>query len=225
LPFGLQFILPQSPRKNPMDTISIPVFEFFAFFWRLAFIDQHIMKNDLNFRSQFPRTEVAMVRIMMALGIALLAVRPVAADELDKEFGDVGSKTRLAAPKSTLASADPSGAVPSLKEQSDAKASMKKGSELDDESPAQAYRGGWGGGWGRRWGGWGRGWYGGGRGWGWGGWGRGWGGWWGRGWGWNRGWGWGGWGGGWPYYASLSRPYIGYGYGSGYYYPYGGYCW
>ena len=75
--------------------------------------------------------------------------------------------------------------------------------ELDRETPAQAWRfRGWGG---RGWGGWGRGGWG--RGWGWGG--RGWGGWgWGHrwgGWGWGGygwgGYGWGGWGWGWPSYS------------------------
>src|SRR5216683_4373848 len=160
------------------------------------------MTNDFQSRSQFLRTEVAMVRIMMALAVALLAVAPVAADELDKEFGAIAGKT----PQAVLKSGGPqtnSASTPSLKDQSDAKTAWMKGSELDDESPTQAYRAGWGGGRGRGWGGWGRGWS--------GGWGGGWGGWWGRGWGWNRGWGWGGWG--WPYYASIWRPYVGYGLG------------
>jgi hypothetical protein len=172
-----------------------------------------------------------MVRLMAGLAVALLGAAPVWAGELDGDFAGAQSKATKAQAVAP--------ALSSPAQQIDAKAGLAKGSELDDESPAQAYRGGWGGG--RGWGGWGRGGWGGwGRG-GWGGWGRGWGGW-GRGWygyrgwGWGRGWGgWGGgwpyyasawrWGWGWPYYASLWRPYVGYyGYGPAYYDSYS-YCW
>ena len=171
-----------------------------------------------------------MIRIYGVLMVAILTAVPAWAGELDKEFISQPNKAAKAGGQKDR---------PAATQLSDVKAATAKASELDDESPTQAYRGGWGrgsGGWGRGWGGWGR---------GWGGWGRGWGGWGGgwygyRGWGWGRGWsGWGGsgwpyyasawrWGWGWPYYASLWRPYVGYGYYpysySGYYYPYD-YCW
>jgi hypothetical protein len=101
------------------------------------------------------------------------------AGELDREFKGGDVKAKATAPESATKSA----------------IERVAGTELDKESPTQAWRRGgwgWGGGWGRGWG-WGGGW---GRGWG-VGWGRGWGGWgWGRGWGVSVGWGggWGGWG-------------------------------
>jgi hypothetical protein len=185
-----------------------------------------------------------MLRINSVLTIAILSAAPAWAGELDQEFVSQPSKAAKARAEKGLLPATTTAKAQLSQEQ--AKVALAKGSELDDESPAQAYRGGWGrggGGWGRGWGGWGRGWGGWGR--GWGGWGRGWYGY--RGWGWGRGWGgwgWGGWGGGWPYYASawrwgwgwpyyasLWRPYVGYGYGPGYsyypgyYYDSYSYCW
>jgi hypothetical protein len=160
-----------------------------------------------------------MYRLIAGITVALLGAAPVWAGELDGDFGGAARKAPTAGEKILPASTS------TAKLPGKGQAVLAKGSELDDESPTQARRGGWGRGWGgygRGWGGWGR---------GWGGWGRGWGGWgWGRGWYGYRGWGWPyyasawRWGWGWPYYASLWRPYRGYDYGS-YYYPYYDYCW
>ena len=162
-----------------------------------------------------------MVRLMVGLAVGLLGAASVQAGELDGDFPGAQGK----APKAQVIAI--STALTALAQKTDAKSALAKGSELDDESPAQAYRGGWGrgwGGWGRGSGGWGRGW----GGWGWGGWGRGWYGY--RGWG-GGGWGWPyyarawRWGYGWPYYASLYLPSVGYySYAPAYYDPYA-YCW
>jgi hypothetical protein len=167
-----------------------------------------LMPNTLKWR-------LAVIRLIAGLVVALLGAVPVWAGELDGDFAGPKGQSLKAGEKIRPAPAEPTDR---------GKSDLAKGSELDDESPAQAYRGGGGRGWGGRgWGGGGRGW-GGGYGRGWGGWGRGWGGW-GRGWygGWGRGW-YGGWGWGWPYYAGLWRPYWGYGYGS-YFDPYYAYGW
>src|SRR5437868_309348 len=102
-----------------------------------------------------------MVRLMAGLAVALLSAASVRAGELDGDFSGAQGK----APKVQAKTISP--ALASLAQNTDANSALAKGSELDDESPAQAYRSGWGrGGWGRGWGGGGR---------GWGGWGRGWG--------------------------------------------------
>ena len=142
--------------------------------------------------------------LVAALGLATVG----SAGELDREFkgGDANGST--ATPK----------ALP------EPASTASTGTELDDESPTQAHRRGWGGGWGG-WGWGGRGWGWGGGGWGWGGgWGRGWGGGWGGGGG--GGWGWGGYRsyygglGYWPSYSFYpSWGYASYGYpGWGHYY-------
>ena len=131
-----------------------------------------------------------MVRYISCLAVALIAGAPLWAGEVDAEF-------RGKAPPAPAAVRDlvrPLNAAPAPLPlpASDARADAVKGSELDNEAPAQSWRGGWGRGWGGGRGGWGwrGGWGRGGR----GGWGRGWGGGWG-GWGWGGGWpvGWGGW--------------------------------
>src|SRR5262245_18761360 len=163
-----------------------------------------------------------MVRYIACMA-ALLLGAPLWAGELDAEFGRKAPTTKAAdLPPAAL----------------DQDAAQAPASELDDESPAQAHRRGWGhgwrGGWGVGWrGGWGgwRGWYG-----GYGGWARygGWG--YGYGYGW-RGWPRYGWGGyvGWPsyypyisYYSYPSFSYYSYPSSAGYYsyYPAWGYdCW
>ena len=134
--------------------------------------------------------------LVAALGLATVG----SAGELDREYKGGDAK----------------GSVATTKALPEPATKVSTGTELDDESPTQAHRRGWGwgGGWGRGWGGWGGGWGWGGRGWGWGrgwgvsvGWGGGWGGW---GWG-GRGW---GWGGGWGGY----RSYYGVGYWPSYSY-------
>src|SRR5438874_6092372 len=140
------------------------------------------MLEEIKTRYQIPKRRLFMVRLMAGLVVALLGAAPVWAGELDGDFVGVPGMAPKVQEKAIAAP------LSSLAQQMDAKAALAKSSELDEESPAQAYRrGGWGGGgWGRGGGGWGRGW---GR--GWGGWGRGWGGGWGRGWYGYRGWGWG----------------------------------
>jgi len=159
-----------------------------------------------------------MGRFIAGLATLLLGTSPVWAGELDRDC--TGPKGKAINPGDKVLSPSKATGLQTLLP-SNGKDALGKGSELDEESPTQAYRvGGWGrgwGGWGRGWGGWGwgRGWYGY-RGWGWG-----WGGW--R-WGWPyyaRAWAW-----GWPNYAGLWRPYVGYGYGAAYAdYPYSDYCW
>jgi hypothetical protein len=100
-----------------------------------------------------------MKRIIASLAIVLLA-SPVWAGELDGEFAGIEGKGKKSGDKMLPAS---KGATLLSLLQTNAKETPAKGSELDAESPTQAFRTGWGGGWGRGWGGWGR---------GWGGWGR-----------------------------------------------------
>jgi hypothetical protein len=111
-----------------------------------------------------------MVRYISCLALALLVGTPLWASELDAEF-------RGKAPPAPAATQDvvrPLNGLASshLPPAHDARAAAVKGSELDQEKPAQCCCWGWGWG-GCCWGGWGWpccGW-----GWGWGGWG--WGGW------------------------------------------------
>src|SRR5438128_4370423 len=143
-----------------------------------------------------------MLRLFTGLAAVALMAGPALAGELDGEFA--GKKN--GSPVVTAKTPSPSTNAALAKEQS--AADKAKASELDQESPTQAYRrGGWGGGWR---GGWGGGWR--------GGWGGGWGGYY-RGWGgyygWRRPWGY--WGG--PY-VNLSFGYAYYGYPYAYpYYP------
>jgi hypothetical protein len=130
-----------------------------------------------------------MIRQVIGVAALLLVAGPLMAGELDREFAGKVDKPTVTVPEAV------------------AQAAAKAG-ELDDESPTQARRRGYG------WGGWGY-----------GGWGRGWGGWGYGGWGRGFGYGWGGYGHGWrgyyPRYSfSLSLGYGGLGYGG-----YGGYGW
>src|SRR2546421_11246583 len=138
-----------------------------------------------------------MLRFLTGLAAMALTAGSALAGELDGEFAGKKVSSPIVAGKTTSSAA---GAV-SAKQQS---ATDKAGtSELDQESPTQAYRrGGWGGGWR---GGWGGGWRG-----GWGGYYRGWGGYYGG----RRPWGY--WGS--PYVnLSFGYPYYGYPYYPTYY--------
>jgi hypothetical protein len=130
--------------------------------------------------------------LVAALGLATVS----SAGELDREFKGGDAKGSVTTPKALPETAS----------------KVSTGTELDDESPTQAWRryGGYGG-WGRGYGGWGH---------GYGGWGRGYGGWGhGRGWGVSIGVGYGGWGyGGWGGYGSWYRPYYGVSYWPSYSY-------
>src|SRR4051794_25936518 len=120
---------------------------------------------------------------LIALAAVWGLVTPVGAGELDREFkgGDAKASATAPSPKSVIA--------------------VVSGTELDKDSPTQAWRrGGWGGhygGWGGHYGGWGH----------------------------HGGWGhYGGWGQGWGYghvgYRSYYGFYGGWGYGASYYRPY-----
>ena len=154
-----------------------------------------------------------MVRYIACMAVFLLARTPLRAGELDAEFGAKAPMAASAAPKAINPAEATQTPLVVLNRVDGTDAG--KGSELDAEVPAQAWRHwGWGYGRGFGWGGWGYG-----RGFGWGGWGYGrgygWGGWggWGGyplGWG-GYGLGWGGWG-GWGGYS----PLLGCGFGWGY---------
>jgi hypothetical protein len=132
-----------------------------------------------------------MLRLITGLA-ALLMAGPALAGELDREYS--GKKT--GSPAVSGKSSSPSNNAALAQRQSGTE--NARASELDEESPTQAYRrGGWGGGWRGGWGGGWRGGY-------WGGY-RGWGGYY----GWRRPWG-GYWGG----------PYVGIGIGYPSYYGY-----
>ena len=146
-----------------------------------------------------------MTRYLWCLAIAVLAGTSLRAGELDEEFAAKSPATPTVQKRIAPVNVVTAGLSARAGK---ASADGWKASEMDAETPTQAWHGGWGGcGWrGCGWrGGWG--------GYGWGGWRGGWGG---YGWGGWGGYGWRGWGLG--YYPS----YFGYGYGG---YPGWGSCW
>src|SRR6266852_3046238 len=113
------------------------------------------MLEGFKARYQIPKRRLFMVRLMAGLAVALLGTAPVWAGELDGDFVGAPAKAHKVQEKAIAAP------LPSLAQQTDAKAAVATSSELEEESPAQAYRrggGGGGGGGGRGGGGgWGRG--------------------------------------------------------------------
>src|SRR5947208_1727429 len=100
-------------------------------FWAQDPPDVYRMMSEVIPGTKSPEMEVIMARSILGLAVALLIVAPVGADELDREFA---GKARTPVLVKEKAGQPPS---PQTGEQ----AGAAKASELDQDSPAQAYRG------------------------------------------------------------------------------------